>query len=104
MHQRQTDADHALERLMGTAAGKTWAGAQACTAGSQPAVALGIYPSYYSTQSNWRVVMSLHAVFLRFAPVALRVAKLIVVVAPHVLAAYQYRQKTKLPVNRKQIK
>jgi len=48
--------------------------------------------------------MSLHAVFLRFAPVALRVAKLIVVVAPHVLAAYQYRQKTKLPVNRKQIK
>lgn len=39
--------------------------------------------------------MKLYAVFLRLAPVALRVAKSIVVIAPHVITIYQYRQELK---------
>ena len=40
----------------------------------------------------------------RLAPIALRVVKTIVVVAPHVLAAYQQHKGTKFPTNKKRPK
>jgi hypothetical protein len=40
----------------------------------------------------------------KLAPIVLKVAKVIVVITPHVLAAYQYRKERKFYPNRKRLK
>ena len=45
-----------------------------------------------------------YAAFVRLAPVVLRIAKAIIIVASHVVTLYQYRKETKLLKSRKKLK